>query len=859
MHILLQDRCVRSATTRSLGGLSIVPYALIILSMLWQCACASPPERVKRGYTVDDMLKIEGIGDVRFVRGGASILLEYLPPYKQRGQYGIERGGRILQLSSLGKGHATPLFKHRSGEKYWLGDISPDGRRILVFQAGRGGLKLGFYDFQTKELTFIDDVPHVNQRFEMNGPIWISAEEIVFSSMGQDRTEYGIQPRPRIANWIARSRQQAFAGSYSGASISTSPAEPWFDGHLARYNVNTGRISVVETGRFGSFTLSADGTKLAALRLGPRVLHFPVEQLKDYYRFETQLYVFDLENKRSQSLLPQKHVAMGSLRWSQPGSMLSFFAWDRMTRMSSGSHHVMMSGTIAPIHVDGLTPTWINIGGFDVLKKPIFGEWLQGKLIIHGQLKDEVHQPANAPKSSVDVSQVEKVNWYAVDLHAMTAEALIESHSLSPELYRLGDGRLLLRSGRALFVASESTSPVRLDLDMHGAVRMLGGSRSSEISNQIVFVRDGQNGREVGFFEFAEGRLSIVPLDTAEEVVAWSPERQQVVTRSDADEGGTLTLRGASENPLVVFTFNEHLSEVEHPRWATIEYRGVDGLETFSCIVLPYNYDPRKSYPAIVDVYPGTGQACVSGSSVRGQPLGSRMPFHNNNDLLSANGYLVVVPSNTYKLNQLDGTLYGGLKPQVDVVLDALAATGKIDPERIGIWGFSNGSMASLWLATVSSRYKAVVAMFGASSPYFEYFGGASSPRFQPYLGTPIVHLLQYESDPGTMPLSMGESAISDPFSYITASPLARIKHIDSPVMLVHSDLDGFTQFHYEALFSAMYRLGKRGELVRYYGEGHGLRSPGNIRDFYRRVLAFFEENVATSEPTEPSDPSTVH
>ena len=97
------------------------------------------------------------------------------------------------------------------------------------------------------------------------------------------------------------------------------------------------------------------------------------------------------------------------------------------------------------------------------------------------------------------------------------------------------------------------------------------------------------------------------------------------------------------------------------------------------------------------------------------------------------------------------------------------------------------------------------------------------------------------------MPLSKGISAIDVPLAYIKASPMARAKYICSPILMVHSDLDGFTVYHYEALFSAMYRLGKRAELVRYYGEGHGLRSPGNIRDFYERVLAFLDKYVATS------------
>lgn len=820
----------------------------MVLLTLFQDACASHAEGMRRAYTVDDMLRIEGIGDLKFGPNGKSIVLEYLPPYEERGQYGIDRGGQILEVSLSAERQATPLFEHQPGEKYWLGATSPDGRRLLVFRASRERLQIGIYDFETNDLAFIDEIPQVNERFEMNSPIWMNEGEIVFSTSGPDSSQYGIRERPYVADRTSSLREKAFAGGYSGASVSTDPADHWFSGYLVRYNVNTKRISTIGEGRFGDLSLSADGKKLAALRLGQRRLHFPVDQLTDYIRFDTQLYLFDLETDLARSLLPDMHVSMGSLRWSDTDSKLSFFAWDVDKAMHGGSHYVMDSGSIIPIQIRGFIPSWLSLAGSGVQKRPIAAEWLQRQLIIHGVMDAPIHPEEVERPPLVNVNS-SKAKWYEIKIGTMTAGTLSKSGEQSHEVRWLRDGRLLLQSDQAIIIASDYATQTRLDIENHDSTQVLNGRGSDKIDDTIVFTTEVEGNHELGFLDLTRNELIAPTTRFTGRVLAWAANTQQVIVREDTEDGGALYLRSAAGAQVAIFKFNEHMSDIEHPNWRTIEYPGVDGFETYSCIILPYNYDRQKSYPTIVDIYPGTGKECRNGSRIRPKPLGYSFPFHNNNDVLSANGYLVVVPSNDYSTSYVNGTLFGGLKDQVDVALEALIDAGMSDPDRIGIWGFSNGSMAGLWLASVSDRYKAVVPMFGASSPHIEYFGGASPPTFQMYLGTPIGHLVQYEAAGGAMPHSMGRSAIIDPIGYVKASPLDRAKFFCSPVMMVHSDLDGFTPFHYEALFSAMYRLGKRADLVRYYGEGHGLRSPGNIRDFYGRVLEFFDKHVAIGRP----------
>jgi len=56
-------------------------------------------------------------------------------------------------------------------------------------------------------------------------------------------------------------------------------------------------------------------------------------------------------------------------------------------------------------------------------------------------------------------------------------------------------------------------------------------------------------------------------------------------------------------------------------------------------------------------------------------------------------------------------------------------------------------------------------------------------------------------------------------------------------------------------MFAALYRQDKDAMLVTYWGEGHLFNSPGNIRDMWRRALAFLAERLALSGAPRAANP----
>jgi dipeptidyl aminopeptidase/acylaminoacyl peptidase len=47
-----------------------------------------------------------------------------------------------------------------------------------------------------------------------------------------------------------------------------------------------------------------------------------------------------------------------------------------------------------------------------------------------------------------------------------------------------------------------------------------------------------------------------------------------------------------------------------------------------------------------------------------------------------------------------------------------------------------------------------------------------------------------------------------------------------------------------EQFFTALYRLGKQATFVRYWGEGHLISSPANVRDMWHRIFQWLDHHL---------------
>jgi dipeptidyl aminopeptidase/acylaminoacyl peptidase len=183
-----------------------------------------------------------------------------------------------------------------------------------------------------------------------------------------------------------------------------------------------------------------------------------------------------------------------------------------------------------------------------------------------------------------------------------------------------------------------------------------------------------------------------------------------------------------------------------------------------------------------------------------------------------------------------------GLADRILAIVDAAAQdpnlAGAFDPDRLGIWGHSFGGWATLMTLTQTQRFKAAVAAASMSDlpSLWGQFQGVWSVDPTEGLGT-------FNMGGWTEDLQAGMHAppFVDPARYLRNSPLFHAGAVTTPLLLLHGDQDSFGVGQAQEMFSALLRQNKDAELVTYWGEGHLIRSPGNQRDMYRRVFAWFD------------------
>lgn len=290
--------------------------------------------------------------------------------------------------------------------------------------------------------------------------------------------------------------------------------------------------------------------------------------------------------------------------------------------------------------------------------------------------------------------------------------------------------------------------------------------------------------------------------------------------RTSFESPGEITVHDLREGRTTPATsLNGALAAAAGPAaWERFELeRG--GFTIESWLLKPADYDPAHRYPVVLMIHGGPNGF-----------FGYR--FLANQQLLANHGYLVVLPnprgSTSYGREfavQVLGDRGGEDYHDLMAVADQVAARPDVDPERIGIYGYSYGGYMTAWILGQTDRFKACVC-------------GAPSVDLTAQFGTSDIgwhyDVTQYRAQPHERPEW-----------YRDHSPLTYAHRASTPTLLVsgESDLRCPTS-QAEELFVALKKGGCEVEFVRYPGVGHGFASAGPAQyreDFLARTLAWFD------------------
>ncbi len=252
-----------------------------------------------------------------------------------------------------------------------------------------------------------------------------------------------------------------------------------------------------------------------------------------------------------------------------------------------------------------------------------------------------------------------------------------------------------------------------------------------------------------------------------------------------------------------------------------LDYTSAKGDKLQGALFLPANYQPGKSYPTVVYIYEKLSQ----GLNQYTAPTANGF----NKSVYTSNGYAVLMPDITYKINDPGMSAVWCILP----ALQAALATGVVDKDNVALHGHSWGGYQTAFMVTQTSAFKAAIA----GAPLTDMIS--------------MYNLIYWNSGSGNMSIfenSQGRftsSPVDNAEAYIRNSPVFHAKNVKTPLMILHNDKDGAVDFTQGIeYFNQLRRLQKPVVMLQYKGENHGLRVPANMKDYTVRMREFLDHHL---------------
>jgi dipeptidyl aminopeptidase/acylaminoacyl peptidase len=238
-------------------------------------------------------------------------------------------------------------------------------------------------------------------------------------------------------------------------------------------------------------------------------------------------------------------------------------------------------------------------------------------------------------------------------------------------------------------------------------------------------------------------------------------------------------------------------------------------------LFLPANYQKGTSYPTVVYIYEKLSQ----GYNQFATPTANGF----NKSVYTSNGYAVLEPDITYRLNDPGMSAVWCVTP----ALKAAIATGVVDAKHVGLQGHSWGGYQTAFLVTQTNMFAAAVAgapltnMVSMYSLIYKNSGGTNQAIFETSQGRFLGGYWDNWD------------------AYYRNSPVNFAKNVTTPLIILHNDKDGAVDFTQGVeYYNTLRRLGKKVVMLEYPGENHGLAKPANQQDYTVRMKEFFDHHL---------------
>lgn len=797
-----------------------IPVSIAVLLAVAKPAATRP-------YTIEDLVHQESFGQVAFDPTGRWLAYERrvtraaAPSFHGENRHEVfENRVRIVDLWA--KTEARPLI---AGDPIGitLGPFSPDGRRVALYGMRRGRWQLGVVTLATRRVRWLGvdpEFPYRNRTVQWRNATQLAAIDRPRGSLPLVLKLNDAGPRMLPARWVSTLHGKASvtaigAGRYFEQRPRKAPSR------LVLADVVSGRVTALAVGDIEDIEVSPDGRHVAFAEGGEDLrlaADRKVQGPNGTAWHHEHLGIVDLVAYRVIHPCPVDDVSGELLSWSSSGQRFLAFVRPEGAALSAG-HVVAVS---AEGRVEDLP-----LGD----ARPVLHERPEG---ARAAWLGEV--PA------VLARRAGRQDWIAIVDGAPTV-LTAQLGAVPDNLQPIVGGAVGVVQGRAWRFTRDGVAPLGAP---DGVRTTLGGqlwearltSNPPGMATEVAL--QSAAGGQAQALSVGQGAPSapVALPDDGAKLVGFAPGRRAFVALSQ-DAHGVARLRlWAGGGWKLLDAADLRQQDVEPLRAIPVRQpdRAPDGGDLVAWLYLPTSSERSEPPPLVVVPYPGQRHNVPATLADYGRSFMSpSIP------VLVGAGYAVLAPS----LPLSEGAEpTAGLGARVLGVVEAAAVQHPhtFDPQRLALWGHSFGGYGTVAIIAQTDRFRAAIDMAGPID-MISMWGTFQGPeRVDASEGTGISGETGWTEDSQG---AMRAPPWRDPSRYLRNSLIFQADRIHTPLLILEGDQDHIPMMQGEEIFTALYRQDRDAMLATYWGEGHILYSPDNVRDAYRRGLDWLTENLA--------------
>ena len=255
--------------------------------------------------------------------------------------------------------------------------------------------------------------------------------------------------------------------------------------------------------------------------------------------------------------------------------------------------------------------------------------------------------------------------------------------------------------------------------------------------------------------------------------------------------------------------------EIAEPKFLTVDPDSDQPMDAM--LITPPDFDPAKKYPVLVHIYAGP-----QAPRVRNRFGGAWYLWHQ---MLAQQGYVIWMCDNrsaSYRSSKHVWPIHRNLAENelkdIEIGVDWLKRQPWVDPDRIGIWGWSYGGYMTAYAMTHSDNFKMGIS------------------------GAPVTDWRNYDSiyTERLMGLPQDNQA-----GYEKTSVVKAANNLHGKLLLIHGSVDENVHMSNSLqLAKELQESGKQFELMIYPDTRHSVRDPEQLTHLHELMMDFVKENL---------------